>query len=284
MNKYSSISALVCFLFGNAEAFAPGSRREFFTAAASIAAAGVGLVQNPSAAIAASEPQAIEDYLKTGTVSMPMGVSGQAGKSKPETGVIFREGSEVSQGKKGDVSAEILLGKMSDPKAVLASFSSPWSLAKSGLFDVECRDSSTGDSAFLAVATGAKGKTVEDLPKSFFVDNLFKSTGRFSFYGSPTDIKVKKSTQEGAYRFLEITFSNLSQSTNAEIPRIALVTATVPEGTDDVVMLVGSATATRWRKGSEDVVRKTASSFRATVAPKTNMKIRPKQTQDQLAF
>ena len=86
----------------------------------------------------------------------------------------------------------------------------------------------------------------------------------------------------GPYRMLEITFSNLSQSTNAEIPRNALVAATIPEGTNDVVMLVGSATATRWRKGSEKAVRETVGSFKATLAPKGGLKVRAKEQRGSL--
>ncbi|KAL7532954.1 hypothetical protein ACHAWF_004289 [Thalassiosira exigua] len=209
-------------------------------------------------------------------VSMPMGVSGQAGKAKPVTGVVLREGSEVSRdGRSGSVLAEILLGKASDPIPVLATFSSPWPLAKGGLFDVECREASTGDGAFLTVAK-SKGKGLAELPKTFFTESLFSSTGRFSFYGAPTDIKVKKSEVDGPYRYLEIGFSNLSQSTNAEIPRTALVAATIPEGTDDVVMLVGSATANRWKRGAEKAVRDTVGSFKATLAPTSGLRVRAK--------
>ena len=82
---------------------------------------------------------------------------------------------------------------------------------------------------------------------------------------------------------LEITFSNLSQSTNAEIPRTALVAATIPEGTDDVVMLVGSSTATRWRKGSEKQIRDTVNSFKATLAPTSGLKVRAKEQPGSLA-
>ena len=225
-----------------------------------------------------------EEFLKTGQVSMPMGVSGQAGKAKPVTGIVLREGSEVSRDdRSGSVLAEILLGKSADPTPVLATFTSPWPLAKGGVFDVECRDASTGDGAFLTVSKSKGGKKVDELPKAFFVDSLFSSTGRFSFYGSPTDIKVKKSETNGPYRLLEITFSNLSQSTNAEIPRNALVAATIPEGTDDVVMLVGSATANRWRKGSEKAVRDTVGSFKATLAPTGGMKIRAKPQRGELS-
>jgi len=68
-----------------------------------------------------------EDFLKTGMVSMPMGVSGQAGKAKPRTGVVIREGSDPSRDDRtGNVLAEILVGKGSEPTPVLATFSSPW--------------------------------------------------------------------------------------------------------------------------------------------------------------
>mmetsp|Transcript_12374 Transcript_12374/g.35391 ORF Transcript_12374/g.35391 Transcript_12374/m.35391 type:complete len:310 (+) Transcript_12374:25-954(+) len=254
------------------------TRRDVFVKAS--AAVTAGLVAH----IQSANAMDTEDFLKTGQVSMPMGVSGQAGKAKPVTGVVLREGSYVSRDNKGSVLAEILLGKSSDPIPVLATFSSPWPLATGTVFDVECRDASSGDGAFLTVAKGKDGQSVEDLSKSFFVDNLFKSTGRFSFYGAPTDIKVKKSEMNGPYRMLEITFSNLSQSTNAEIPRNALVAATIPEGTNDVVMLVGSATATRWRKGSEKAVRETVGTFKATLAPTGGLKVRAKEQRGSLGY
>lgn len=230
-----------------------------------------------------------ENFIKTGMVSMPMGVSGQAGKAKPVTGVILRDGSEVSRDERtGGVLAEILLpgggsGRSIDSIPIVTTFVSPWSLAKGGLFDVECRDSSTGDGAFLAVTSAAAGtgNDVSKLSNSFFVNGLFSSTGRFSFYGAPTDIKVRKSDVIGKYRYLEITFSNLSQSTNAEIPRTALVSATIPEGTDYVVMLVGSSTTNRWKnKGTEGKVREVVGSFRATLAPASGMKARARGRAD----
>lgn len=40
---------------------------------------------------------------------MPMGVSGQAGKSRPETGIVFRDGSDLTRNSKtGDALTEIL--------------------------------------------------------------------------------------------------------------------------------------------------------------------------------
>lgn len=72
----------------------------------------------------------VESYLRTGMVANPMGVSGQAGKSRPETGVILRDGSDVSRDpRSGYVLAEILL-ESSNPSEgkmpFLASYSSPW--------------------------------------------------------------------------------------------------------------------------------------------------------------
>lgn len=239
-------------------------------AAASLSGAGLVFPQISSADVD------VEAFEKDGMVSMPMGVSGQAGKAKPITGVVLRDGSEVSRdSRSGNVVAEILVGP-DNQTPVLASFQSPWSVAKGGLFDVETRDAASGDGAFLTVAP-AKGVTVDGLSNSFFVDSLFSKTGRFSFYGVPTDIRVKKSQvdQNGQYRYLEILFSNLSQSTSAEIPRTAIVSATVIQ--DSVVMLVSSSTTNRFKKGQEKAVRQTAESFRVALAPKTGMAIRAKE-------
>jgi len=250
------------------------NRRDFISnAAIAVGSASGMLISTPQSALADVDT---DSFIRSGMVSMPMGVSGQAGKAKPVTGIVLRDGSEVSRDKSGNVLSEILLGKSSDPTPVLATFSSPWPLAKGGLFDVECRDAKTGDGAFLTVAS-AKGKSVADLPKTFFTDSLFSSTGRFSFYGAPTDVRVKKSDVDGPYRYLEILFSNLSQSTNAEIPRTALVAATIPEGTDYVVMLVGSSTSNRWKRGAEKSVRETVGSFKATLAPTSGLKARAKE-------
>ena len=97
----------------------------------------------------------------------------------------MRDGEDPSRDKKGNVLAEILVGSSSNPTPVLATFQSPWKLENGGLFDVECRDAKSGDGAFLTVAKG-KGKSLSELPKTFFTDALFSSSGRFSFYGSPT--------------------------------------------------------------------------------------------------
>ncbi len=89
-----------------------------------------------------------------------MGVSSQAGKSRPQTGVVFRNATDVLQGKNGDVSAELLVGSKAKPTSVLVSFNAPYKLETESVFDVECRDGKTGDGAFIAVTECAKGTAV----------------------------------------------------------------------------------------------------------------------------
>jgi len=228
----------------------------------------------------------VDNFLRTGMDSGGnMGVSSQAGKSRPQTGVVFRDGSDVSQDRSGSVLAEILVGTKEKPVAILVSFASlKWKLEKGSVYDVETRDGKTGDGAFLAVSKSTQGKKLAELPATFFLERLFDPTGRFSFYGSPTDIKVKSSTVEGNRRCIDITFSSLSQSTNAEIPRRALLVATIPEGSENAVMLIGSATANRWKKGSDNEVKQTIDSFRAIPAPKSNLKLRAKDRSNRISF
>ncbi len=225
----------------------------------------------------------VEDYLRNGFVSNPMGVSGQAGKSKPETGVVLRDGSEVSRDpRSGDVLAEILVSGGDNMVPILASFSSPWPLQTGTVFDVECRDPSTGDGAFLAVSRKTSGQSLAQLNDAFFLNDLFAPTGRFSFYGSPTDVKVKSSSlfqgnNGSSYKVMDVSFSTLSQSTQSEIPRRARIVATIPSGSQQAVLLVGSASALRWKKGSEEQIQKVMSSFQAIPAPVTGLKLRSKE-------
>lgn len=252
-------------------------RKQFLKSAAAISSL---LIPESSRADEGGRPDQldIENFLRTGTEAFPMGVSSQAGKSKPVTGVFLRDGTDVERNAKtGAVLAEIVLGDRSDLSAILVSFSSPWPLAKGTVFDVECRDAKTGDSAFLSVTEKTGGKSIEDIPTTFFIEQLFAPTARFSFYGPPTDFKLKKSEIDGNKRIIEFSFSQLSQSTNAEIPRRAIMVATKPENTDQVVMLVASSTAQRYKKVTEKDIRQTISSFNASPSPKSALKVRRKE-------
>lgn len=152
-----------------------------------------------------------------------------------------------------------------------------WHAATGTVYDVECRDPKFGDGAFLAVSPDIGEQSLADLKDSFFVKTLFSPTGRFSFYGTPTDIKVRKSVLDGNFRILDVSFSTLSQATQTEIPRLSRIVATVPNGSGQAVMLVGSASASRWKSGSEKAVGETMKSFQAVAAPKSAMKIRAKE-------
>ncbi|KAL7472739.1 hypothetical protein ACHAXS_013145 [Conticribra weissflogii] len=229
-----------------------------------IASAASILSPTVNAAPALQDSLPIEEFLRTGVdPSGPMGISAQAGKTRPQTGVVFRDGTEVLQGRDGNISAELLVGTKANPTAVLVSFKSPYKLETGPVFDVECRDGKTGDGAFVAVTESTKGKSLAELPSEFFLDRLFNPT-------------VKKSTINGDQRIMEVSFSNLTQSTNAEIPRKAIIAATIPKGADNAVMLVASANANRWKKGSEVTARGIIDSFRAVPAPKTELKMRAK--------
>jgi hypothetical protein len=149
------------------------------------------------------------------------------------------------------------------------------------LFDVECRNAGTGDGAFMAVTPSVGGSILSDLKESFFVNSLFSPTGRFSFYGQPTDIKVKSSVMKDDYRILDVSFSALSQSTQTEIPRKARIIATIPSGSSQAVMLVSSASAIRWKKGTEKQIVSTIESFKAIPAPQTSMKMRAKGSREE---
>ena len=242
------------------------------------ASAGLAILQ-PALAETTPESLDVENFIRTGVVANPMGVSGQAGKSRPETGVILREGSDVLRDSRtGDVLAEILLDTPDGKSPYLASYSSPWPLAKGTVFDIECRDAKTGDGAFISVTTSTGGKSMSDLKDSFFVDQLFAPTGRFSFYGPPTDVKLQKSIREGDKMTMDLSFSTVSQATQTEIPRKARLVATIPAGSNQAVMLVASSSANRWKKSDvERGVTQAIDSFRAIPAPKTSLKTRGKE-------
>lgn len=250
------------------------------TALSWFGAATAGFVAQSSPALAADGSVDVDNFVRTGVVANPMGVSGQAGKSRPETGVVLREGSDVSRdARSGDVLAEILLDTNEGKAPYLASYSSPWPLAKGAVFDVECRDAKTGDGAFLAVTSNVRGKSVAELKDGFFVEQLFAPTGRFSFYGPPTDVKVQKSKMMGDnMKSMDISFSTVSQATQTEIPRKARLSATIPAGSNQAVMLIASSSAPRWKKSDvEKGVSQAMDSFRAIPAPKTSLKARGKE-------
>ena len=150
-------------------------------------------------------------------------------------------------------------------------------LAEGPFYDIECRNQKTSDGAFVQVTSNTKGKSISDIENSFFLENLLAPSGRFSFYGQPTDVKIKKSVTKGEYKVIDLSFATLSQATQTEIPRKAQLVATIPKGSSQAIMLIGSAPASRWRNGSDKDVYSTVDSFRAIAAPKTSLKLRRKE-------
>ena len=127
------------------------------------------------------------------------------------------------------------------------------------------------------------GQSLADLHKAFIVSSLFSKTGRFSFYGPPTDIKVKEgdiaSKNGNDYKTFDVSFATLSQSTQTEIPRKATVVATMIPSSSQVVLLVASASALRWKsKGADKTIATVMDSFSAIPAPTNGLKVRAKDT------
>lgn len=109
------------------------SRRDIINGLASVCGAGLLAVGDTPKPAWSADSLDVDAFLRKGVDSGGgMGVSSQAGKSRPETGVFLREGSEVSRNRKtGDVNAEIVVnGVNGESMAVFVGYSSPWSLGK----------------------------------------------------------------------------------------------------------------------------------------------------------
>lgn len=66
-------------------------RKSFVSIVAQTATtAAIAFVASSADEARAEESMDVENFIKTGGVAMPMGVSGQAGKSRPENGVVLR--------------------------------------------------------------------------------------------------------------------------------------------------------------------------------------------------
>ena len=105
-------------------------------------AVGLGVGSSPKVAWSAAAVQDsldVDAFLRRGVDGGGnMGVSSQAGKSRPETGVFLRDGSEVFRNKKtGDVNAEIVVnGNDGEKMAVFVTYSTPWPLGKNCRFGI----------------------------------------------------------------------------------------------------------------------------------------------------
>ena len=201
------------------------------------------------------------------------GPSSLSGKPRPETNIVLLEPVEQT-GK--TISAELLLsaekaGATTGVTAV-AVFESSYALAKGNYYDVEARNKD-GDAAYIHLAPLPAGKTLAELPNSFFTDTALGPTGRFGSYSAPQITSVGKSSSSVAAssagkavtptRFVDVSFNALTQS-GFEVPRRGVIAALQPTGSSDVLMLVSTVGSARWKKGGEADARLAAESFRVT--------------------
>ena len=178
-----------------------------------------------------------------------------SGKSKPELGMILVDEPKQTG---ASISAEAVLP---GGKVASVSYQSKFPLVSGGYYDVETMATEGGDGAFVQIAT-AKGD-LASLKKDWFLQAICGVTGRYGSYGAPTDAKVLADDKGSGTRMLDISFTVLSPSM-AEIQRRAVVSATQPAGSSEVVMLVSGCSASRWKKGGEAAARGAASSFKVS--------------------
>jgi len=114
---------------------------------------------------------------------------GGLGKTRPQTGVVFRDeeaAASTTQSSSGDVTYELLAP---DGSPAVVSFNAPWPLLLTAS-GIESRDISGGfESAFVQVAELQKGSEIKPAQLQ---EAIFNSKGKFGMYGSPTDIRIKK--------------------------------------------------------------------------------------------
>mmetsp|Transcript_99963 Transcript_99963/g.177359 ORF Transcript_99963/g.177359 Transcript_99963/m.177359 type:complete len:326 (-) Transcript_99963:76-1053(-) len=192
-----------------------------------------------------------------------------AGKSKPALGVILVDAPQQT-GK--TISGEVILN---GGLIAQLAFETPWGLATGGYYDMEASPGKarggSGEAAFVAVSTLPAGETLSSVPKDFFNKALLDVTGRYGSYGAPSEVKWKGvGDSSDAVRKLKVSFNTASPN-NVDVPRKGIVTALKTEGSQDVVMLMSSTTASRWGEGGEQEAGQAAQTFRIASTRKTKL-------------
>lgn len=189
---------------------------------------------------------------------------GGLGKTKPETGIRFRNAdlsADASASSASDLTNELL---------TIVSFDAPWPVLKSST-GVESRDLQNPEAAFLQVAEAPRGAlNPAELKKDFFIDAILGSKGKYGAYGSPIDIKIKKiaDAPRAGYGLYSAAFTTFTPGGRESERMIYISTALVGNG---VFMLVTGSTAPRFRK-QEAALRKIADSFTCVAAPKSSLR------------
>ena len=210
-----------------------------------------------------------------GPASVFEGGVGGLGKTRPETGIVFRDPEAAAASSGSDSMAGFGGGSQAtnellapDGTPALVTFYAPWPMLRSSL-SVESRDLANPESAFIlvkrvpGVGVGAGGLT-----KSFFSDAVFSQAGKYGAYGAPFDIGIKKLdpssyTSAPGTVIYEAKFTTLTPAMR-ESDRRAYISASVVG--DGAFLLVTSTTAPRFKK-IEKELRRVADSFACAAAP-----------------
>ncbi|KAI2497410.1 hypothetical protein MHU86_17068 [Fragilaria crotonensis] len=193
---------------------------------------------------------------------------GGLGKTKPDTGVVFLEGSAPIQNKQGIVTAEILSRK---GNPILVEFTAPYPLlpTTNGL---EARDLQQSESAFVQVIYGVKPQVSEKELYSILIDQVFGSKGKYGAYGSPSDIKISpvSSSNDVKRHFCKVTFTTLTPGMRESERKLLLRCEWCDN--DTLVMLLVGTTRLRFKaKDVEETLTRIANSFLAVEAPRTEL-------------
>eukprot|EP00629_Pelagomonadales_sp_RCC1024_P003912 CAMPEP_0119269054 /NCGR_PEP_ID=MMETSP1329-20130426/6605_1 /TAXON_ID=114041 /ORGANISM="Genus nov. species nov., Strain RCC1024" /LENGTH=271 /DNA_ID=CAMNT_0007269041 /DNA_START=317 /DNA_END=1128 /DNA_ORIENTATION=- len=191
-----------------------------------------------------------------------LGAGSISGKSRPVTGCTLVE-APTSAG--GTVSAELVLSG-----GVLAkvAFDAPaLKLAKGFYYDVEARDK-LGDSSYVHVIPAASG---QDLSPSYLASQILRTDGRYGAFGPPTDVKATAAAGAGSSQLVDVAFSAITPGGSLTPRRAVLAAATAP-GSSDVLVLVSSASESRWNAGGEAAARAVSKTFRVAGTRPTKLK------------
>mmetsp|Transcript_17855 Transcript_17855/g.27125 ORF Transcript_17855/g.27125 Transcript_17855/m.27125 type:complete len:262 (-) Transcript_17855:35-820(-) len=192
---------------------------------------------------------------------------GGLGKTRPQTGVVFRDeeaAAATTQSKGGDVTYELL---SPDGSPAVVSFNAPWPLLQTAA-GIESRDIGGGfESTFVQVTELQKGSEIKPAQLK---EAIFSSKGKFGMYGSPTDIKLRLVSPENSKSpaiYLAV-FTTLTPGMRESDRKAYISAKTVGNG---LFLLVTTTTAVRFTK-LESSLRRVAESFLVVDAPKTNLR------------
>mmetsp|Transcript_7837 Transcript_7837/g.11365 ORF Transcript_7837/g.11365 Transcript_7837/m.11365 type:complete len:254 (-) Transcript_7837:50-811(-) len=190
---------------------------------------------------------------------------GGLGKTKPETGVVLREGSAPIQNREGIVTAEIVSNK---GNLILVEFKTPYPLLSSTT-GLEARDLQKPDSAFVQVISGVPSNTEKKAVTRALSENILGSKGKFGAYSVPTDIKFRETEVPNLYK---ATFTAYTPAMRESERTILVQCKWVDEGETLVALVVGT-TMVRF-KSEQKTLANIAESFVAIDAPKTQLAVK----------